>query len=154
MNRTASADIANNPPTACIGPDRLLIRGSPGDHRSAPLPRAIARSFQDGDSRHRSRSADIVRQRNSCAIHLVGRLSSELREKLHALCHTGRPWGMALGLQSPAGVYRQRTANTCHFSLDKLVAPESLGKPEIFIADQLDSREEIVNFADVDVRRC
>ncbi|MCW2628391.1 MAG: hypothetical protein JWR48_5113 [Mycobacterium sp.] len=58
---------------------------------------------------------------------------------------------MALGLHAPAGVYRQRTADTCHFSLDKLVAPESLGKAEIFIADQFDSREEIVNFGDVDV---
>jgi len=53
---------------------------------------------------------------------------------------------MAFGLKSPAGVYRQGTADTCHFSLDKLVGPESLGKAEIFIADQFNSREEIVNF--------
>jgi hypothetical protein len=41
MQRTASADIANNPPTACIGPERLRIEGIPADHRSGPLPRAI-----------------------------------------------------------------------------------------------------------------
>src|ERR1700687_5822310 len=154
IHRTASADIANKPPTACIGPEKFRIEGKPADHRSAPLPRAIGRSFQDGDSRNCRRSADVVRQRNPCAIHLVGRLSSELREKLHALCHTRRPGRMALGLEPPAGVYRQRTADTCHFSLDKLVAPESLGKAQIFIADQFDSREEIVHFGDVDVGGC
>ncbi len=58
---------------------------------------------------------------------------------------------MALGLQPPAGVHRHRTADTCHLSLDKLVAPEPLGKAKIFIADQFNSREEIVNFGDVDV---
>src|ERR1700736_634811 len=68
--------------------------------------------------------------------------------------HPRRPWRMPLGLWAPAGVYRQRTADTCHFSLDKLVAPESLGKAEIFIADQFDSREEIVNFGDVDIGGC
>jgi len=35
MNRTASADIANNPPIACIGPDTPLEIAMPGDHRSA-----------------------------------------------------------------------------------------------------------------------
>ena len=56
---------------------------------------------------------------------------------------------MALGLQPSAGVHRQRTPDTCHLSLDKLVAPEPLGKANIFIADSFNSREEIVNFSDV-----
>src|SRR5215216_6865739 len=133
MYRTASLDIANNPPTASIG---LEPRPSemPVDHRSGPLPRAIGGSFQDGDGGHRRRSADIVSQRNSRAIHLVDRLPSELREKLHALCHTRGPGRMALCLKAPARVHRQRTADTCHLSLDKLVAPEPLGKAQIFIA--------------------
>ena len=58
-NRTASADIANNPPTACIGPDKLLIGGNPADHRSGPLPRAMAGSFQDRHCRHSGRAHRI-----------------------------------------------------------------------------------------------
>ena len=34
-NRTASADIANRPPTAAIGPDTPDDKAIPGDHRSA-----------------------------------------------------------------------------------------------------------------------
>ena len=45
MNLTASFDIANNPPTACIGPDRPLPIVMPGDHLSA----IGTRSFQNRD---------------------------------------------------------------------------------------------------------
>ena len=58
---------------------------------------------------------------------------------------------MALGLQPSAEVHRQPTADTCHLSLDKLVAPEPLGKANTFIADFVNSREGNVNFSDVDV---
>jgi hypothetical protein len=58
---------------------------------------------------------------------------------------------LALGLHPSAGLHRQRSTNTRHLSLDKLVAPEPLGKAKTFIADSVNSREETVNFSDVDV---
>src|SRR5215208_5475323 len=137
MFRTASFAIANKPPTASIG---LEPRPSemPVDHRSGPLPRAIGRSFQDGDGGHRCRSADIVSQCNPRAVHLVDRLPSELREKLHELRHTRGPGRMALRLKAPARIHRQPTADTLPISLDNLVATAPLGKGQIIIADDHD----------------
>src|ERR1700694_3392943 len=106
MNFTASADIANKPPTACIGPEKLRGDPIPGDQRSAPLP-AIARSFQNGDGRHRSGTTNVVRQADSGTVDLVGSVAAKL--------------------------------------LDELVSPESIGEPEIFVADQLDTGEEVMD---------
>src|ERR1700753_375942 len=51
-NLTASADIANNPPTDCIGPERFLVNlswGRPGDHRSS-LSAIGLRPFQSSET--------------------------------------------------------------------------------------------------------
>src|SRR5215217_7119682 len=150
MYRTASLDIANNPPTASIG---LEPRPSemPVDHRSGPLPRAVGRSFRDGDRRYCLRALDVSGQCDPCAVHLVDRLPSEVREVLHALCDAGGPRRLAFGLHPSAGLHRQRSTDTCHLGLDKLVAPEPPGKANTFIADFVSSREGTVNFSDVDV---
>jgi hypothetical protein len=126
----------------------------PVDHRSGPLPRAIGRSFQNGDRRYCRRAADVSGQCDPRAVHLVDRLPSELRESLHALCDARCPRRTALGVQPSAGIHRQRTTDTCHLSLDKLVAPEPLGKANTFIAVFVDSREGNVNFSRVDVGVC
>src|SRR5215218_7049375 len=99
MFRTASFAIANNPPTASIG---LEPRPSemPVDHRSAPLPRAIARSFQDGDRRYCRRALDVSGQCDPRTVHLVDRLPSEVRESLHALCDARSLRRLALGLNA------------------------------------------------------
>src|SRR6478672_7630964 len=151
-NRTASADIANNPPTACIGPDKLLIGGNPADHRSGPLPRDMDSSFEAGHCRHSSGPTEFVRQANPCSVHLFDRLAAKLREQLYALHDAGRAGWMTLDFQSPSRLHAQTPADRRHVRFDEFVAPEPLGESVIFIADQLGAREEIVNFFHIDVR--
>ena len=55
------------------------------------------------------------------AVHLIDGLAAQLREQFHALCDTGRARRMSLGLQTPAGVHRQRAADAGDFGLEELV---------------------------------
>src|SRR6201991_2832868 len=119
VNMTASLDIANNPPTACMGPERFFPIVIPGDHLSAMGDR----SFQNRDRRHRSRAAEVVREADAGAVDLVDGLTAQLREELHALGDTGRTRRVALGLQSAAGVHGQCAADGRFLRFEKLVGP-------------------------------
>jgi len=74
-----------------------------------------------------------------------------LLEQLHALCDIPvAPWRMTLGLQAPRWGFLpagSHPLDTCHFRPRQACSPRiARQKPRIFIADQLNSREEIVNF--------
>src|SRR5262249_49847309 len=104
----ASAAIAKNPPTACIG---LEPRPSemPGLHRSGPFVLVAIWSgpFQYPYRRPRGGATNGVGQGDSGAVDWVDSAPAKLGEQFHALRTTRRPRGVPLRFQPAAGVHRQ-----------------------------------------------
>ena len=141
--------------------DRRAVEGDRGDavldldvdvlQLSAPVQSLS--DAEDGDRRHRGGTTDVVRECDTRAVDLVGRLAAQLLEQLDALRDAGGARRMALGLQPAARVHGEPPAHRGLPRLDERGTAEAVAEPEVLVVDELDTGEAVVHLGDVDVGR-